>query len=189
MAIAARWRTDGTLIDFLGWEDLRAPASTLKVGSTAPSTNTTYGWLEFAHNADAFVFTQMQLPHSWNIGSVLHPHVHWCKTTSASGEVEWQLEYRWIGIGDVMDNSWTTLSAMTTADAASDGDTQYQQAITPLGQIATTGKSISDMLICKLTRLGTSYSGSDHYGAAAALLEFDMHYRIDSFGSSQEFIK
>lgn len=169
------------------WDDLRAPATSLKVGSTAPSSNTTYGWLEFAHNADAFVFVQIQLPHAWREGSELSPHVHWCKTTSAAGEVEWQLEYRWFNLGEVMDSGWTTLSAMTPA--VDDGDTQYQQALTSLGTISGEGHQISDMLICKLTRLGTSYSGSSHYGAPAALLEFDIHYQVDSFGSEELFTK
>lgn len=168
----------------LAWDDLRAP---LKVGSSAPATNTTYGWLEFAHNADNYVFTHIQLPHAWYSGTVLRPHVHWVKTTSAAGEVEWKLEYRWIGIGETMDGSWTPLSSFTPS--VSDADTAYHHAITPLGDISSAGKDISDMLILKLTRLGSSYTGANHYGAAAALLEFDIHYLINSFGSKLEFIK
>lgn len=169
------------------WDDLRAPATALKVGSTAPASNTTFGWLEFAHNADAFVFTHFQLPHAWREGSNISPHVHWCKTTAAAGEVEWQLDYRWFNIGEVMDGDWTTLSSMTPA--VLDDDTQYQQALTALGTISGDRHQVSDMLICKLTRLGTSYSGSNHYGAAAALLELDLHIQIDSLGSEQLYSK
>lgn len=169
------------------WDDLKSPSTSLKAGSTAPSTNTTFGWLEFAHNADAFVFVQVQLPHHWKEESNLSPHVHWAKTTSAAGEVEWQLDYRWMNIGEVMDGDWTTLSSMTPA--VSDDDTQYKHALTPLGTITCESRQISDMLICKLTRLGSSYSGSSHYGAAAALIEFDIHYQIDSVGSELLYTK
>lgn len=169
------------------WDDLKAPATALKVGSTAPASNTTYGWLEFAHNADAFVFAYFQLPHHWNPGTTLKPHVHWMKTTSATGEVEWQLDYKWVNIGEVLDTSWTTLSDMTPN--ISDENTAYHHAITGLGSMSGEGHQISDMLICKLTRLGSSYSGSNHYTAAAALLEFDIHYQIDGWGSRQEYIK
>ena len=98
------------------------------------------------------------------------------KTTSATGEVEWQLDYRWAKIGEAMDGSWTTLSDMTPD--VSDADTVHTHALTALGTIATGDTvDVSDMLICKVTRLGSSYSGSNHYTAAAALLEFDIHYQ------------
>lgn len=178
---------DDTTQYHTSWDDLKAPATSLKVGSTAPSSNTDYGWLEFAHNADAFVFSILQLPHAWKEGSTLKPHVHWMKTTAAAGEVEWQLEYRWVPIGEVMDAAWTTLSVLTPS--VSDGNAQYQHALSAFGEIDGTGKTLSDMLICKITRLGSSYSGSSHYEAAAALIEFDIHYEIDSLGSEEEYIK
>lgn len=170
-------------------DDMQAPAATLRVGSSAPTTNTTFGWLEFAHNADNEVFFQFQIPHSWAEGTPMVPHVHWCKTTAATGEVEWQLEYRECKIGDTLDGTWTTLSAMTPE--VDDEDTQYQHALTVLGTIETDIPSwdISDFLICKLTRLGSSYSGADHYTAAAALLGFDIHIEKNSIGSAQPFVK
>lgn len=169
------------------WDDMKAPAAILRAGAVAPTLNTTYGWYEFAHNQDEYVFFQFQLPHDWALGTDLKPHVHWMKTTSAAGEVEWQLDYRWAKIGQVMDAAWTTLSDMTPD--VDDNDTQYSHALTGLGTIATGSTvDISDMLICKLTRLGSSYSGASHYTAAAALLEFDIHYQRD-IGSVQEYIK
>ena len=187
MSYSARWNTNGTLQDFVAWDDLRAPATALKVGSTAPSSNTDYGWLEFAHNANAFVFHHFQLPHSWKEGSAIRPHCHWMKTTSAAGEVEWKLEYRWMSLGEVMDTSWTAVSVKTPS--VTDGDTAYQQALSSFGSIDCTGKQISDMLVMKLTRLGTGYTGSNHYAAPAALLELDIHFQIDAFGSLQLYQK
>ena len=187
MAYSARWNTNGTLVDFVGWDDMKAPATSLKVGSTAPSADATNGWLTFAHNADAFVFHQFQLPHAWKEGSFLSPHVHWMKTTSAAGEVEWQFSYKWATIGQVVDTNFTDLTVLTPA--VSDGDTAYQHALSAFADIDASGRKISDMLIVKLTRLGSSYSGSNHYTAPAALLEMDIHYQIDSFGSIQEFQK
>ena len=169
------------------WDDLRAPATSLKTGGTPPTVNTTFGWLEFAHNQDEFVFQFFQLPHSWKVGTVLKPHVHWMKTTTASGEVEWQFQYRWLKTGEVLDAAWTTLSSLTPV--VSDGGTQYQSAITSFGDITTDGIDISDMLICKLTRLGSSYSGASHYAAAAALVELDIHFMRDGFGSPQVYRK
>lgn len=169
------------------WEDLRAPATSLKVGSTAPSVNTDNGWLEFAHNADAFVFHLFQMPHGWAEQTTLKPHVHWMKTTSAAGEVEWQFSYKWVPIGDVIDTNFTDLTELTPA--VSDGDTAYQHALTAFSDIDATGKTLSDMLVVRLTRLGSSYSGANHYTAAAALLEMDIHYLVDTQGSEELYTK
>ena len=169
------------------YEDLRFPANNLTVGSSAPTVNTTYGWFEFQGNPtyNDYVFCQVQLPHAWREGSTLHPHVHWMKTTSAAGVVNWQLDYRWVKLGDVLDASWTTLSSETPS--VSDGDTQYQHALTSLGEIVLDGtEQISDMLVCKLSRVAPTGSS---YTPDAALLEFDIHYEVDSFGSEQLFKK
>jgi len=106
------------------------------------------------------------------------------KTTSAAGVVQWQLRYRWAKLGEVMDAAWTTLASETPG--VSDEDTQYQHAITPLGDITTEGVGVSDMLICELGRIAPTGSG---YNPAAVLLEFDIHYEIDGFGSEREYVK
>lgn len=169
------------------YEDLRFPANNLTLGASAPTVNTTYGWFEFQGSptyGDS-VFAIVQLPHAWEEGTSLHPHVHWMKTTSAAGVVNWQLDYRWIEIGTTMDASWTTLSNETPS--VSDGDTQYQHALTSFTAIDMTGtEQISDILLCKLSRVAPSGTA---YTPAAVLLEFDIHIEIDAFGSEQLYNK
>ena len=43
------------------------------------------------------------------------------------------------------------------------------------------------MLLIKLSRIGGD--ASDTYGADARLLEFDIHYQINTLGSELEFVK
>jgi len=174
-------------LDTPQWEDLRFPAASINpTGVTgAAGRDADFGWLTFAYNTTQVAAVQIQLPHSWKEGSTLRPHVHWMKTTSASGGVYWQLEYRWVGIGDVMAGSWTTIGSSTPA--TSDSDTQYKHAITELGSITAVGKTVSDMLVAKLSRVHDN--AADTYGAAVALLEFDIHYHVDSFGSNYEYYK
>ena len=173
--------------EIIRYEDLRFPATNLTLGASAPTVNGTYGWYEFQGNPTYgdYVFAQVQLPHAWREGSALYPHVHWAKTTSAAGVVNWQLDYRWVKLGEVLDASWTTLASETPS--VSDGNTQYQHALTSLGEITLDGtEQISDMLICKLSRIAPS--GTD-YAPAAVLLEFDIHYEVDSFGSEFLYTK
>lgn len=169
------------------WEDIRFPATTVNPPGTAsdPGVDTTYGWLLFDASSTEVIFLIAQLPHGWEEGTTLKPHVHWCKTTSATGNVVWQLDYRWSPIGETMDGSWTTLSDYTPD--VSDSDTAYHHALTGLGDISGTGKQISDCLIMKLSRIGGD--GNDTYGADAAMIEFDIHIQLDSFGSTALYDK
>ena len=170
------------------WDDMKFPASAVNPPGLAsdPDFDTTYGGWLFAASGQELLFLQGQLPHKWLVNSVLHPHVHWQKTTSAGGNVVWQLEYRWARIGYTMDASWTTLSADTPAGGTPDNDTANQHLITSLGEIDASGKDISDMLIMKLSRLGSD--GDDTYGADCRLLEYDIHI-YQNHGSELEFSK
>lgn len=169
------------------WEDIRFPVSGINPPGQVsdPDWDTTNGGWLFDASSTELVFVAAQLPHAWKAGSVLKPHVHWQKTTSASGTVLWLLEYKWSPIGDVMDTAFTELSSTTVSPPATDGDTANEHLVTGLGDLAATGKDISDMLMMKLSRVG----GSDTYGADARMLEFDIHYVRDSRGSIDEFAK
>lgn len=165
------------------WEDLRFPAVSLKPGGTAPNWNDTTGQYEVA--VGEYIWATIQLPHAWKVGTVLKPHVHWNKITSAAGNVNWQLDYKWWKIGEVIDAAYTTLS--DESPDISDGDTAYQHALTSLGDIIPASDTeISDCLICKLSRVAAA---GTEYGADSGIIEFDIHYEIDSVGSQLEFIK
>lgn len=166
------------------WDDLRFPAANLKSGSSGvPSWDNTNGLQEF--DIDDYLFCQVQLPHAWKVGSTLKPHFHWSKITSAVGNVNWQLEYKWAKLGQVIDGSFTVLNDETPD--VSDEDTAYHHALTAVGEIIPPADvGISDMLICKLSRIAAV---GTEYGTDAALFEFDIHYQIDSFGSDIEYIK
>ena len=171
------------------WEDLRFPATAINPPGQAsdPDFDTTNGGWLFAAVGTELLFLIAQLPHAWVTGRDLAPHVHWQKTTSAAGNVVWRLSYKWAPIGAVMDAAFTDVDASTVAAGTPDNDTADEHLITPFTALSGTGKGISDMLVMKLARIGGD--AADTYGADARLLEFDIHYEVDSFGSNQEFVK
>lgn len=69
----------------------------------------------------------------------------------------------------------------------SDAEEADWHFITPLPSISMTGKKISCILLIRLSRVGGN--GDDDYGEDARLLEFDIHYQVDSFGSRFEYVK
>ena len=183
---------DGTFLlygNMTAFDDLKFPSTGINPPGAVddPDRDTSTGLLVFDSSKTETVAMVVQLSHSWKEGSDLFPHVHWMKSSSASGDVVWQLEYKWAPIGEVADASWTTLSSYTLAGGTIDTNTEDKHLITPLGTITSTGKQISDMIMMKLSRVGGD--ANDTYGADAQLLEFDIHFEVDSFGSNQEYIK
>lgn len=116
------------------------------------------------------------------------PHVHWQKTTSAGGDVVWRFSYKWAPLATVMDAAFTDDDVSTVSAGTPDNDTADEHLITPFSNLSATGKTISDMLAIKISRIGAD--GADTYGADVRLLEFDMHYQLsDPPGSRLEYVK
>jgi len=169
------------------WDDLRFPASAVNPPGQAadPDFDTTNGTWLFAASGTEVIFLIAQMPHAWKEGSTIKPHVHWYKTTSASGNVYWQLDYKKFPIGEVGDAAFTTIASATAVTG--DDDTAQQHILTAFPDVTMSGMTLSDMLIMKLSRIGGD--AADTYGADAALMEFDIHYQIDTLGSEQLYIK
>jgi len=166
------------------WDDLRFPASAVRASGPVgiPSWDTTVpGWL-FAGNSTEMVQFVCQLPHEWATGTELRPHVHWMKTTSAAGNVQWQLDYAWAEIGGVV-TAFTPLTTTTAVAGTPDTDTQNKHLISAFAAIDTSGKGLSDMLMMKLSRIG----GSDSYGSDVRMIECDFHHQRTMFGSFGEY--
>lgn len=168
------------------WEDLRFPAAAIQLNpaNTHPALDTEIPGRSYRNGETDTQIVMMQLPHSWLEGSVLKPHVHWQKTTSAAGNVVWSLSYQWSSTGKVLEDAIVLSASVPTV---SDQDTANLHAFTPLGDISTAGRKISDMLLMKLSRLGSD--AADTYEATARLIEFDVHYQASTAGSRGVFRK
>jgi len=171
------------------WDDLRFPATAINPPGQAsdPDVEAASGLLLFAAAGTELVYALAQLPHTYARGTDLEPHVHWQKTTSASGDVVWQCSYKFARIGETMDSSWTDLESSTVATGTPDTDTADKHLITGFDTIDGTGTDISDCILFRISRLGDD--ASDSYGADCRLLEFDVHFQSDAPGSDEEFIK
>lgn len=168
------------------WDDLRFPATGLNPPGAVsdPGRDNTDGCFVFDAASTELITGVAQMPHAWKEGSVIRPHIHWAKTTSATGAVVWQFEYAWANLGEV---SPTLSTPITGTLMVSDGNTVNKHALTSFGSISGVGKKVSSILKWRLTRVGGD--GGDTYGADAKLLEFDIHYQVDSSGSTTEYVK
>ena len=170
------------------WDDLRFPAQGINPPGAVsdPVLEATSGLWLFDAAGTEILMGVAQLPHAWREGTAISPHVHWQKTTSASGTVLWRLEYEIVDNGSVAAMDYgTTLDAVTPVAGTPDTDTANNVMISSFGQIDMTGRRVSCLMFWKLSRVG----GSDTYGADARLIEFDIHYQADSLGSAELYTK
>jgi hypothetical protein len=183
---------DGTIIlndSATVYEDYRVtPLLRLNTDGTINNTGPTFTQIgssglyafTFADGTTDNVYFEVQLPHNWDEGTNVYPHVHWIPATSGNGTVEWSLQYQWVNIGGSFSGTATT---PVTGTQSVNGN-QYQSFMTGLGGgINGTGKTISSILLCHLYRVAGSGSVADDYNGSALLLSVDFHYRINGMGS------
>lgn len=173
-----------TLLDTV-WDDLRVPAQATRINPavTKPDFGTFKdGTLTFLFDSASVetVHFNVQIPHQYKLGTNLKPHVHWSPTTTNVGTVIWNLEYT---IAE-KDGVFGTTAQIAVTDTSS--GTAFEHRLAGFPDISGTNiDSVSAMLVCALSRTATS----DTYTADAALIEFDIHYEIDSIGSRDEYTK
>ena len=167
------------------WEDLRVPVNATKKGESKPPTEgaflTTFIIEWFSASAENELFFTVQLPHNYKEGTDLKPHVHWTPSNTDTGTVVWLLDYSWANI----DGTFPGSAQIPLSDVGSGTVGDHQ--LTASGTLTGTSKTISSMVVCRISRDGGA--GTDDFTGTAGLLEIDFHYEIDSLGSNLELTK
>lgn len=172
------------------FDDLRFPATGFNpAGSTAPpAVLTTNGLLSFSGTADNIIGGVAQMPHSWKLGSAISPHIHLVFPTANAGtNTRWKLEYNVGNIDGDFTTDSVTYTALTTITVAN-ANNIARHILAEFDDIPMTGVTMSACVLWRLTRLAAS-DAADNDTNACTLIEFDLHYEIDSPGSSAEYVK
>lgn len=171
------------------WTDLKAPATAINPPGAAsdPDVEATTGLLLFDSGGTELIYTALQMPHEWVEGSFIVPHVHWTKTSSAAGNVVWQLRYRYANAGEVFTGWSAALQQSSVVAGTPDNNTDWEHLISSFGSVEIPTGLISMMLIVEIARIGGD--AADTYAADARLLEFDIHYQLNAPGSVEQFEK
>jgi hypothetical protein len=171
------------------WDDLRTPASSIFLlglgadpawGAFLGAGNLQILRFDGATTLERVFFT-VQMPHTYKEGTDIYAHVHWTPTTANAGNVKWNLEYSWINVN----GTFPAVTTIAIVDAAS--GTAWDHQVAEFPTITGTGKELSSMLVCRLFR--DPNDGQDTYGFDAGLLEFDIHFEVNTMGSIQPFVK
>jgi len=171
------------------WEDVRVAANNVKVPATKGPTWTVYKSSSVLAFSDREVETNeervyfiIQLPHAYKEGTNIRPHIHWVGEDATAGDVVWKLSYSWANMLGTFPSETSILIANSNSLVA-----DYHNYIN-LPEITGTGKEISSIILCSLRR--NSNNELDTYSAKSAyLLEFAIHYQINTPGSKEELSK
>ncbi|MFA6492625.1 MAG: hypothetical protein WCV58_00545 [Patescibacteria group bacterium] len=183
---------DGTLVfenDAVVYDDLQQPGLLVRTNASAPDL-VTFGpvvtnLIIYGFDGTATleqVYFNVQLPHSYKLGTDLYPHIHWSPTDTSAGNVVWKLEYSW---ADVNGTFAAPTTIATTPQAT--GGTAWAHNVVSFPTISGTGVDISRILVCRLYR--DPADAGDTYTHDAALLNFDFHFEKDTLGSRELWIK
>jgi hypothetical protein len=165
------------------WEDLRFPAQSINLSGlpAAPGLNTTtyYGALDFDDASLHDIAGMAQMPHGWKNSTSVYPHIHYVNGQDQLATAVWELRYKIANVGEAFPTAYTVATLTETMSPAS---STHQLGAFPT--IDMTGKSDSCVISWWLRRVGTA--AGDTATSAVTLLEFDIHYQNESFGSTSE---
>lgn len=178
--------TVGEVIGF-GWDDLRFPAQGINpIGAASdPAVDTTLadfpGTMLFAGNAENIVAGIAQMPHAWQPGTTIKPHIHWSKPTGSASAVAWEFYYRHLGSPGDAPGDW--VGPVSGTIAAGDQSVSNQHVLSSFGDVDMTGKRESTCIAWQIRRQG----GTDDDNGTARLIEFDIHYFAVKCGTPSPF--
>jgi hypothetical protein len=160
------------------WNDVVVNLLTVKVSSTNPPTWTAYKSSEapaFSATVTNVLYFNVQIPHNYKEGSDIGIHIHVAYPDATSGNSRWTLTYSWANA----DGTFPTATSETLTFAApAVADKHVMHAFS---NITGTGKTVSSILLCSLSRLGAD--AADTYGNVIYGISADFHVEMSCVGS------
>jgi hypothetical protein len=182
----ATFENDGTLV-FKGtstvWEDLRLPLTQTRVSPVTDKPDfdeANIGFLFPDGDTSEILYGALQIPHAYEEGTSLRPHVHWLRQTSDT--CAFKMDYMWTNI-DSATTTFTTVQVSNLTQGTFTSDAIHDVSTFPL--ITGTGKTISSILLFRLYRDGSV----DDIVGDVVTYEIDFHYISDTLGSRLELTK
>lgn len=167
------------------WDDLRFSVSNTRLPGSKAAIPTLYQGTEvlaLPTNQDATVYFQVQMPHTWVEGTDIEIHYHYALSANgaANDSIRTVFTYSWSNING-------TIPAPTTINITNDVSSKIDSThyLKDLGVVSATGKTISSVLLCSITR----DVSEDNYSGSVYILYVDVHHLTDGKGSRQELVK
>lgn len=143
-------------------------------------------WTDIGNGIEACVFADSKIQsntihfhinHDYMINTPIYPHVHWLPLSNSTGNVVWQLSYKYakaFGQGEVLTGTLSTITLIQNANGITG-----EHLTTEVDDLHTiNGISEPDIvLVMSLKRLGSDVR--DTFAGSVAALFVDLHYMSD----------
>lgn len=177
------------------WRDESTDALNLKnTGTPGVSINPTESTLDFVHTAGLtdYAYFNIQLNHDKDLTANIYPHIHFF-AGDTTDMPNFMFQYRWQKTDGTKVTAWTNYKCNTMLlPAPAVGTTNNNIASNTTGITPPTGSFLSDIIQFRLIRYhdGTGiFPGDDQYDGTVSVMSADVHFMIDSLGSTDEIIK
>ena len=174
------------------WRDELGDALSLRSTGTGVSQNNSENVVEFTNSAVAsndYLYLNVQLNHDKDLTASIYPHIHFFQANNNAPN--FILYYRWQINGGAKVTSWSPLKCNTLAFTYTSGTLNQIAYSLPIA--VPVGTSLSDILQFRIARdtanVSTLFSGADPYTGTVGIMAFDVHFMINSLGSTDEFSK
>jgi hypothetical protein len=179
------------------WDDLRiGPGIFTFIGASDPTisdyqpTGSGATFKLYAFQVNNEVFATVQMPHRFKQSTSLWFHIHWTPRDRGNEEsgntVGWKVDYSIANINGTFPASGT----VDLSDACTGTDDLHEIASSV--EVSGSGLTISHMILLRIYRTDT---GADDtwvgttVAQSPAILEFDIHFEMDSLGSNNQTSK
>lgn len=165
-----------------GWADIVADLTT-RSGTAAPGVSQYKGGIylyEFSSTDTLEVYSQFHIPHSWKLGSMLYPHLHFVTTSNLSGVVRIGFEYTAANRHDHSVNTAFGATQTITVDfniPANSADKHFVCEAPELGGIPGTNLDVDAMVLCRIFREASH--PNDTFDASIWGITADLHIEVD----------
>jgi hypothetical protein len=174
------------------WRDELGDAAILKSVGPGVSANTSESTVVFATNANLsdYLYTNIQLNHDKDLECAIYPHIHWFQAEDRIPN--FLLQYRWQINGNEKEITWNYIICNNIAFSFGAATTRNQICYSSKIEVPV-GSTISDIVQFRILRDtnndSAEFSGVDPYTTAVHILAFDVHFQINSLGSTEQFVK
>lgn len=185
---------DGTIKfhwDATVFDDLNGSALQLKVLGIWLSINSSENTLNFttASNLKDYWYDNYQMKHTWKIGTVIYPHIHWVQ--KENNTPNFLIQYRW------QVNWWATTTAWTNYPMTTNAYTYTSWSLNQIthnsGITPPVWAWLSDIIQFRIIRDNDNdsweFAWTDAYTQTVNIMFVDIHIEQDTFGSREEYSK
>lgn len=175
----------------LTFNDLRVPLASARPGASSPTfakvvddgagSIGVFAW-SFANNLDQTLHFTAELPHTYGLALEVHPHIHWLVPDGNAGDIVFEFECTTANVDGTFPN--TTVETLDGVDVTAAPEVALKHVMTDFSEFTTTGWEPSRLLLCRISRLGSS--GDDDYGSVVFITQMDFHIQMDSLGTRTE---